>query len=63
MTARRIAGDAPAALYPETTRTEVVGGRFVFRGLPAGTYVISVSGSEQVQQTEVKAGDIVEIRL
>jgi hypothetical protein len=61
--ARRVAGDAPAAVYPETTTTEVVKGRFVFRGLPAGTYVISVPGSERTQEAEVKAGDVVEIEL
>ena len=61
--ARRVAGDAPAAIYPENTTTEVVNGRFVFRGLPAGTYVISVAGSERSQATEVKAGEVVEIEL
>jgi hypothetical protein len=60
-TAKRIAGDVLPALHVETINTEVAGGRFSFRGLPPGTYVISVEGRAGSQTIELKAGSAVEL--
>ncbi len=63
VTARRITGEAPAALHAELTKTEVVNRRFVFRGLPPGTYEVSVPGRERTLEVQVGAGETVEVTL
>jgi hypothetical protein len=59
--ARRVTGDVPAALYPSPASAEVVGGRFVFRGLPPGDYDISLEGRPGVHRVEVRAGRTLEV--
>jgi hypothetical protein len=60
-TARRLAGAAPPALYRETMTTDIVDGQFVFRGLPPGTYEISVQGVSHTETIEVAPGEVLEL--
>ncbi|HTK28090.1 MAG TPA: hypothetical protein VL309_00960 [Vicinamibacterales bacterium] len=59
--ARRVSGDAPAALYPDTAWAEIADGRFVFRGLPPGEYVVSIEGGAAGQRVRVEPGALIEL--
>jgi hypothetical protein len=39
----------PEPLHPREQRTEPSGGRFAFRGLPAGRYVVERPGAASVE--------------
>jgi hypothetical protein len=60
ITVTRVSGAVPAALYPRTMTTAVVGGRFVIRGLPPGDYDVAPEGST-VRRIHVGAGEFVDL--
>ena len=60
VTLTRVAGAALAALSHRTMTTDVVGGRFVVRGLPPGDYDISPDGGE-TRRIHLGAGDLVDM--
>ena len=62
-TARRVSGDVPAAVYPYPASAEIVGGRFVFRGLPPGEYDISFEGRAGERRLKVQAGEWLNCRF
>jgi protocatechuate 3,4-dioxygenase beta subunit len=63
VTAHRVSGGVPAALFLNAFTAEIVDGRFALRGLPPGRYDLAVQGRTAVRRVRVEAGEVIDLVL